>query len=97
MQTKLPKWHSSKGLNSVKINSSSIRNAYAHFHYVHNKYKRFEIDPIKIGGVDYTKPIPYNAKMPRTTLFVRASFAPPMLVDRANFGLVTIYRQLLSV
>ena len=34
------------------------------FQYVHNKYAKFEKDPLKtVGGVDYTNSIPYNAKI----------------------------------
>ena len=56
------RWLSSKGCNSVKINSSSIKkpHAHAHFQYVHNKYARFQNDPLKtVRGVDYTNSIPY--------------------------------------
>ena len=50
---KLPK--SSKGCNSVKINSSSTKNPHAHLQYVHNRYAWFQKDPLKtVGGVDYT-------------------------------------------
>ena len=49
------KWLSSKGCNSVKINSSSTKNAHAHLQYVHNRYARLQKDPLKtVGGVDYT-------------------------------------------
>ena len=57
------KWLSSNGCNSVKINFSSIIDPHAHLQYVHNKYARFENDPLKtVRGVDYTNSIPYNAK-----------------------------------
>ena len=50
------KWLSSKGGNSVKIKSSSTKNPQAHFQYVHNRYARFQKDPLKtVGEVDYTK------------------------------------------
>ena len=50
---------SSKGCNSVKINSSSIKNPHAHLQYVHNRYARLQKDPLKtVGGVDYTNSIP---------------------------------------
>ena len=39
---------SSKGCNSVKINSSSTKNPLAHLQYVHNKYARFQKDPLKL-------------------------------------------------
>ena len=53
------KWLSSKGCNSVKINSSSTKNQHAHFLYVHNRYVRFQKDPLKTKGeVDYTNSIP---------------------------------------
>ena len=53
------KWLSSKGCNSVKINSSSTKNPHAHLQYVHNRYARFQKDPLKtVGGVDYTNSIP---------------------------------------
>ena len=46
----------SKGCNSVKINSSSIKTPDAYFHYVHNKCARFQKDPLKtVGAVDYKK------------------------------------------
>ena len=52
---KLPKKISSKGCNSVKINSSSTKNPHAHLQYVHNRYAWFQQDPFKtVGGVDYT-------------------------------------------
>ena len=58
------KWLSSKGRNSVKINSRSNKNPHAHLQYVHNMYARFEKDPLKtVGEVDYTNSIPYNAKI----------------------------------
>ena len=58
------KWLSSKGCNSVKINSSFNKNPHAHLQYVHNMYARFAKDPLKtMGGVDYTNCIPYNAKI----------------------------------
>ena len=38
------KWLSSKGCNSVKINSSSTKNPYAHLQYVHKMYARFQKD-----------------------------------------------------
>ena len=57
------RWLSSKGCNSIKINSSSIKKPHAHFQYVNNKYARFQSDPLKtVRGVDYTNSIPYNAK-----------------------------------
>ena len=57
------KWLSSKGCNSVKINSSSTKNPHAYLQYVHNRYAKFQKDPLKtVGGVDYTNSIPYNAK-----------------------------------
>ena len=50
---------SSKGRNSVKINSSSIKNLHAQLQYVHNMYTKCETDPLKtVGGVDYTNSIP---------------------------------------
>ena len=50
---------SSKGCNSVKINSSSTKNPHAHFPYVDNRYARFQKDPLRtVGGVDYTNSIP---------------------------------------
>ena len=50
---------SSKGCNSVKIYFSSTKNPHAHFQYIHNRYARFQKDPLKIvGGVDYTTSIP---------------------------------------
>ena len=53
------KWLSSKGCNSVKIISSSTKNPHAHLQYVHNRYARFQKDPLKtVGGVDYTNSIP---------------------------------------
>ena len=53
------KWLSSKGCNSVEINSSSTKNPHAHLQYVHNRYARFKKDPLKtLGGVDYTNSIP---------------------------------------
>ena len=53
------KWLSLKGCNSVKINSSSTKNPHAHLQYVHNRYARFQKDPLKtVGGVDYTNSIP---------------------------------------
>ena len=55
---------SSKGRNSVKIISSSIKSPYAYYHYVHNKYARFQKDPPKtLGGDDYTNLIHCNAKI----------------------------------
>ena len=58
------KWLSSKGCNSVKINSSSIKNPQAHLQYVPNLYAKFEKDPLKtVRGFDYTNSIPYNAKI----------------------------------
>ena len=52
-----------KTINSLKINSSAIKNPHAHFHYVHNKYARFQKDPLKtVEEVDYTNFIPYYAK-----------------------------------
>ena len=42
------KWLSSKGCNSVKINSSSTKIPHAHLQYVHNRYKRFQKDPLKL-------------------------------------------------
>ena len=37
------------------INSSPIQYSNAHLHYVHNKYARFQKDPLKpVGRVDYT-------------------------------------------
>ena len=57
------RWLSSKVCNSVKINSSSIKKPHAHLQYVHNKYARFQYDPLKtLRGVDYQNSIPYNAK-----------------------------------
>ena len=45
--------------NSPKIDSSSIKNPHAHLHYVHNKYARFQKDPVlTVGEVDYTNSIP---------------------------------------
>ena len=53
------KWLSSKGCNSVKIISSSTKNPHAHFQHVHNRYAKFQKDPLKtVGGVDYTNSIP---------------------------------------
>ena len=50
---------SSKGCNSVKINSSSTKNPHAHLQYVQNRYARFQKGPLKtVGGVDYTNSIP---------------------------------------
>ena len=50
---------SSKGCNSVKINSSSTKTPNAHLQYVHNRYARFQKDPSKtVGGVDYTNSVP---------------------------------------
>ena len=50
---------SSKGCNSVKINSSSTKNPHVHLQYVHNRCARFQKDPLNtVGGVDYTNPIP---------------------------------------
>ena len=41
--------------NSVKINSSSTKNPHARLQYVHNRYARFQKDPLKtVGEVDYT-------------------------------------------
>ena len=58
---------SSKGCNSVKINSSSTKNPHAHLQYVHNKYARFQKDPMKpVGGVDYTNSIPLSVTNGRT-------------------------------
>ena len=42
------KWLSSKGCNSVKINSSSTKNPHAHLQYVHKRYVRFQKDPLKL-------------------------------------------------
>ena len=36
------KWLSSKGRNSVKINSSSNKNPHAHLQYVHNMYAKLK-------------------------------------------------------
>ena len=45
--------------NSFKINSTSTKNPYAHLQYVHNRYARFQKDPLKtVRGVDYTISIP---------------------------------------
>ena len=53
------KWLSSKGCNSVKINSSSNENPHAHLQYIRNRYARFQKDPLKtVGGADYTNSIP---------------------------------------
>ena len=53
------KWLSSKGCNSVKINSSSTKNLHAHLQYVPNRYAMFQKDPLKtVEGVDYTNSIP---------------------------------------
>ena len=53
------KWLSSKGCNSVKINSSSTKNPHAHLQYVLNRYAWFQKDPFKtVGVVDYTNYIP---------------------------------------
>ena len=54
------KWLSSKGRNSLIIKFSYIKKSTcAHLHYVHNKYARFQKDPLKtVGGVDYTNSIP---------------------------------------
>ena len=61
------KWLSSKGCNSVKINSSSIINPHAHLQYVQNRYARFQKDPLKtVGGVDYTNSIPKSVTNGRT-------------------------------
>ena len=55
------KWLSSKGCNSVIINSSSTKNPHAHLQYVHNRYARFQRDPLKtMGKVDHTNSIPYS-------------------------------------
>ena len=42
------KWLSSKGCNSVKINSSSTKNPHAYLQYVHNRYARFQKYPLKL-------------------------------------------------
>ena len=61
------KWLSSKGCNSVEINSSSTKNPHAHLQYVHNRYARFQKDPLKtVGGVDYTNSIPASVMNGRT-------------------------------
>ena len=39
---------SSEGCNSDKINSSSTKNPHAHLQYVHNRYARFQKDPLKL-------------------------------------------------
>ena len=56
------KWLSSEGCQSVKINSSSIKNPQAHLQYVHNKSAKFE-NIGNCGEVDYTNCIPYSAKI----------------------------------
>ena len=42
------KWPSSKGCNSVKVNSSSTKNPHAHLQYVHNRHARFQKSPFKM-------------------------------------------------
>ena len=69
---KLPKM-SSKGRNSLKMNFRAIKNPHTHFHYVFNKYVRFQKDPLRtVGGVYYTHSIPYYAKkLPKMNKFER--------------------------
>ena len=58
---------SSKGCNSVKINSSSTKNPLAYLQYVHNRYARFQKDPLQtVGGADYTNSIPLSVTNERT-------------------------------
>ena len=53
-----------KAVTSLKINYRAIKNPHADLHYVHNKFARFQKDPLKtVGRVDYTNSIPYYAKI----------------------------------
>ena len=54
---------SQKCHNFVKNYFFVCKNWHAHLQYIHNKYARFQFDPLKtVRRVDYTNSIPYNAK-----------------------------------
>ena len=64
------KQHPSKGHNSVKIASSTIKTSHAYLQYVHSMSAKLEKLTLKtVRGVDYTNYLNYNAKMPNMRKF----------------------------
>ena len=66
-------------MTRFKITFSSIKTPYTHLPYVHNKYARFQKEPLKnVGAVDYTNSILQSVMNGRADRQIGANLnAPP--------------------